>query len=240
MLKLEVTQKKILVAEKQASTGQFIADQLTLLGYKVLLVNNGQDAMLLFTKEQLDLIVLNTMLPKLDGYEVCYRIRTNSQVPIILLSSLVNISDRVLGFELGADDYLTKPFSLRELESRIKSILHRSSPKHEKSQKKRQQKILFGDLIIDMSTKVTAKGKKEIKLSRIEHSILELLIENAGKKLSRTMILENIWGYKPERYIDTRIVDVNICRLRSKIEDNPSKPDLIVTARGKGYMFEKY
>ena len=232
--------KKILVAEERISTSQFLKNQLKVLGYEVFLVNNGKDALFIFTREDPDIVLLNANLPKIDGYEVCSKIRENSRVPIIMLSPFSNISDRILGLELGADDYLIKPFSPRELESRIKSILRRSNLQNKISPKKRQQNIQLGNLFIDMSTRIGSRGRTKIKLSNIEYSILELLIENAGKKLSRTMILENIWGYKPERFIDTRIVDVHISRLRSKIEENPSNPDLIITARGSGYIFHKY
>jgi OmpR family response regulator RpaB len=237
---LESRIKKILVAEERISTSQFLKNQLKLLGYEVFLVNNGKDALFIFTREDPDIVLLNANLPKIDGYEVCSKIRENSRVPIIMLSPFSNISDRILGLELGADDYLIKPFSPRELESRIKSILRRSNLQNKISPKKRQQNIQLGNLFIDMSTRIGSRGRTKIKLSNIEYSILELLIENAGKKLSRTMILENIWGYKPERFIDTRIVDVHISRLRSKIEENPSNPDLIITARGSGYIFHKY
>jgi OmpR family response regulator RpaB len=237
---LESRIKKILVAEERISTSQFLKNQLKVLGYEVFLVNNGKDALFIFTREDPDIVLLNANLPKIDGYEVCSKIRENSRVPIIMLSPFSNISDRILGLELGADDYLIKPFSPRELESRIKSILRRSNLQNKISPKKRQQNIQLGNLFIDMSTRIGSRGRTKIKLSNIEYSILELLIENAGKKLSRTMILENIWGYKPERFIDTRIVDVHISRLRSKIEENPSNPDLIITARGSGYIFHKY
>lgn len=232
--------KKILIAEERISTSQFLTNQLKILGYEVLLANNGKDALLVFTREDPDIIILNITLPELDGYEVCSKIRENSRVPIIILSPFSNISERVLGLELGADDYIIKPFSPRELESRIKALLRRIDLPNKKPPKKRQQKIQLDNLFIDMNTKMGSRGRKKIKLSNIEHGILELLIENAGKKLSRTMILENIWGYKPERFIDTRIVDVHISRLRSKIEEDPSNPDLIITARGCGYIFQKY
>ena len=180
------------------------------------------------------------MLPKLDGYEVCRQIRKKSQIPIIILTSLSNISNRILGLELGADDYVVKPFSPKELEVRITSAIRRSNLKTQTFIKNKKQILKISNMIIDRDGRKIIKNNLEIKPTNIEYNILELLIENAGKELSRAIILDNIWGYTPERYVDTRIVDVHISRLRAKIEDDPRNPDLILTARGIGYKFQQY
>jgi OmpR family response regulator RpaB len=188
-------------------------------------------------------VILDIMLPKIDGYEVCSEIRKESQVPIIMLTALGDISDRVLGLELGADDYVMKPFSPKELEARIRSVLRRSEatgPLTLKNQTNNNNILHIGSLEIDTNKRQVFKGSKRIKLTGMEFNLLELLVTKAGERLSRSMILDRVWGYTPERYLDTRVVDVHISRLRSKLEEDPSNPDLIITARGTGYMFQRY
>jgi OmpR family response regulator RpaB len=232
--------EKILVVDSEVEIGQLLLTRLTILGYKVYLVSNGKDALTFFTQKTPDLILIDVVLPKLDGYEVCREIRKSSQVPLIILTSLSSISNRILGLELGADDYVIKPFSPNELEARIKSLMRRSKPNAVTFTKEKKQILKVGNLFIDRNIRKISKNNLEIKLTNIEYNILELLIENAGNELSRTLILDNIWGYKPERYVDTRIVDVHISRLRAKIEDDPRNPDLILTTRGIGYRFQQY
>ena len=232
--------EKILVVDNEADIGQLLLTRLTILGYKVYLVSNGKDAVSFFNQETPDLILLDIMLPKLDGYEVCREIRKTSKVPIIILTSLSSISNRILGLELGADDYIIKPFSPNEVEARIKSVMRRSNSDAKTFIKKNKQILKIGELFIDRNKRKVLKNNLEIRLTNIEYNVLELLVENAGNELSRTLILDNIWGYKPERYVDTRIVDVHISRLRAKIEDDPRNPDLILTARGIGYRFQQY
>jgi len=232
--------QKILVVDNEIKIRQLLAKRLTILGYKVFLASNGKEALQNFTNKQPDLIVLDIILSKLDGYEVCRRIRMNSHVPIIILTALDSISDRVMALEIGADDYIIKPFSLNEFEARIRSLLRRSSLTFQTLPNKKRKRLQIGNLYVDMNTKTISKNNLRIKLTILEYSILELLIENAGKKLSRLTILNNIWGYTPERYVDNRIVDVHISRLRLKIEDNPSNPDIILTVRGFGYMLQRH
>ena len=164
----------------------------------------------------------------------------NSQIPIIILTALNNTSNQVLGLELGADDYIIKPFSPTELEARIKSVLRRADLSLQKPKKSEQKIFRIGNLAINLDKKAVLKNDLRIKLTATEYSVFELLIENSGKSISRKKILENVWGYTPERDIDARIVDVHISRLRAKLEENPGKPDFIITVRGKGYMFPEH
>jgi len=158
-----------------------------------------------------------------------------------MLTALGDISDRVMGLELGADDYVMKPFSPKELEARIRAVLRRTNLKQSDLNLSLNQNVLqFGTLLIDTNKRQVFKRKKRIKLTEMEFSLLELLVTKAGERLSRSTILDRVWGYTPERYLDTRVVDVHISRLRSKLEEDPSNPDLIITARGTGYMFQRY
>lgn len=238
---MEIYNGKILVVDDEMSIRQILETRLSIRGYTVILAANGEEALYLFRKEKPNLVILDIMLPKIDGYEVCTAIRKESQVPIIMLTALGDISDRVMGLELGADDYVIKPFSPKELEARIRSVLRRTKVKNIVAVSNLNQNILqIGSLAIDTNKRQVFKGKERIKLTGMEFNLLELLVTKAGERLSRSMILDRVWGYTPERYLDTRVVDVHISRLRSKLEEDPSNPDLIITARGTGYMFQRY
>ena len=238
---MEIYNEKILVVDDEMSIRQILETRLSIRGYKVILATNGEEALYLFRKEQPNLVILDIMLPKIDGYEVCSEIRKESQVPIIMLTALGDISDRVMGLELGADDYVMKPFSPKELEARIRSVLRRTESTSSLTLNNTNQTILqIGTLAIDTNKRQVFKGNERIKLTGMEFNLLELLVTKAGERLSRSTILDRVWGYTPERYLDTRVVDVHISRLRSKLEEDPSNPDLIITARGTGYMFQRY
>ena len=232
--------EKILIIDSELEVQQVLAKKLSLLDYEVIFVSNGKDAVSAFTRENPDLVILDILLPTIDGYSLCKKLREMSHVPIIILTAASSLSDRIMGFEVGADDYITKPFFQKELEARIKSILRRTNSNLVKAKKQKQENLQIQDLFIEMDTRTISRNKSKFKLTQLEYSLLELLIRNSGKELSRKTILENIWGYTPERSIDTRIVDVHISRLRSKIEKKPKNPDLILTVRGKGYMFQRY
>ena len=238
---MEIYNGKILVVDDEMSIRQILETRLSIRGYTVILAANGEEALYLFRKEKPNLVILDIMLPKIDGYEVCTAIRKESQVPIIMLTALGDISDRVMGLELGADDYVIKPFSPKELEARIRSVLRRTKVKNIVEVSNLNQNILqIGSLAIDTNKRQVFKGKDRVKLTGMEFNLLELLVTKAGERLSRSMILDRVWGYTPERYLDTRVVDVHISRLRSKLEEDPSNSDLIITARGTGYMFQRY
>lgn len=234
---MEVFFEKILIVDNEIPIRQLLQARLSNLGYKVFLTSNGKDAIISFVKEQPDIIILDLILPKLDGYAVCRKIREQSDIPIIILTTLDNISDRLLELGLEVNDYVTKPFSPKELEFRIRSVLYNYNLQVNKSLT-RKKIFQINELIVDMEKKVVSKTNRIIKLTETEFNLLELLIENAGNTLSRLTILENIWGYIPERYTDTRLIDVYISKLRLKIEENSRNPDLILTVRGVGYMFQ--
>ena len=236
---MDVYKKKILIVDDDTEILLFLGSRLTNLGYKIFLASNGKDALTSFYKELPDLLIFDLILPKLDGYKVCRKIRAHSQVPMLIVTSLPNISDRITGLELGADDFVIKPFSPKELEARIKSLLRRSKHLVKNSSSRPQKIVKIGNVIIDFNTRTIETKYSKVKLTGIEYSLLELLIDNPGKQLSRSKILNNVWGYTPERYIDTRIIDVHISRLRSKLELDPVNPELIITVRGIGYMFRK-
>lgn len=231
---------KILIIDNEIDTAHLLVARLREVGFKVFFASNGIDAINIFNEQSPDLIILEVVLPKLDGYELCRKFRNVSQVPIIILTVLGNVSNRLIGLDLGADEYIVKPFLLKEIEVRVKSIYRRSYLTTQNLPKKINQIYRIGNLTIDVSTRKVLKKNLQINLTNIEHSLLKLLIENVGKEFSRSVILDNVWGYIPERSTDRRIVDVHISRLRSKLEENPSKPDLILTVRNKGYIFKKH
>ena len=240
---MEVYAKKILVVDYEKKTRELISKRLTSLGYTVFLESNGEAALLTFLKELPDLVILDILLPKIDGYELCHKIRENSQIPIIILTALNDRADCIIGLNFGADDYIIKPFLPKELEARIRSVLRRSSNSRLTSQhqsKNKQKLFKFGSFVVDFNRQQVFKNNLKVNLTNLEYSLLELLVTNAGISLSRKTILDNIWGYTPERYVDTRVVDVHISRLRAKLEIEPANPDLIMTVRGIGYKFQNY
>ena len=232
--------EKILVVDDDANIRQILETRLTISGYIVLLANDGEEALKLFRKESPDLIILDIMLPKIGGYEGCKRVRKESSVPIIMLTALGDISDRVMGLEFGADDYVVKPFSPKELEARIRSVFRRIKKPPEAKRVYEDQLMKIGSLTIDTQKRQVLRSGKRVRLTAMEFNLLELLINQPGERLSRSYILDSVWGYTPHRYVDTRVVDVHISRLRAKLEEDPSNPDYILTARGTGYMFQNF
>ena len=231
--------EKILVVDDESSIRRILETRLSMIGYDVISAANGEEALIMFRKEYPSLVVLDVMMPKLDGYGVCQEIRKESDVPIIMLTALGDVSDRITGLELGADDYVIKPFSPKELEARIKSVLRRADKISGNSGIPSSGIINIGFLKVDTNRKQVYKNNERVRLTGMEFSLLELLVSRAGDPFSRASILQEVWGYTPERHVDTRVVDVHISRLRAKLEDNPGNPDLILTARGTGYLFQK-
>jgi len=210
-----------------------------MIGYTVVTAADGDEALAVYKKELPNLIILDIMMPKLDGYGVCQEIRKDSDIPIIMLTALGDVADRITGLELGADDYVVKPFSPKELEARIKAILRRVDKMSLHSTSLASGIISMGGIKIDTNRRQVYKQNEKIRLTGMEFSLLELLMSKSGEAFSRASILQEVWGYTPERHVDTRVVDVHISRLRSKLEEDPSNPDLILTARGTGYLFQK-
>nr|YP_009546396.1 regulatory component of sensory transduction system [Gelidium gabrielsonii]AYO27744.1 regulatory component of sensory transduction system [Gelidium gabrielsonii] len=236
---LNKSKEKILIVDDETSIRRILETRLSMIGYEVVSASDGEEALSVYRKEYPNLIVLDVMMPKLDGYGVCQELRKESDVPIIMLTALGDVSDRITGLELGADDYVVKPFSPKELEARIRSVLRRVNKATIAPGIPSSGIINIGFLKVDTNKKQVYKHNERIRLTGMEFSLLELLVSKAGEAFSRSSILQEVWGYTPERHVDTRVVDVHISRLRAKLENDPSNPDLILTSRGTGYLFQK-
>ncbi len=236
---MENHKEKILVVDDEVSIRRILETRLSMIGYTVVTAADGDEALAVYKKELPNLIILDIMMPRLDGYGVCQEIRKDSDIPIIMLTALGDVADRITGLELGADDYVVKPFSPKELEARIKAILRRVDKLSLHSTAVSSGIISMGGIKIDTNRRQVYKQNEKIRLTGMEFSLLELLMSKSGEAFSRAAILQEVWGYTPERHVDTRVVDVHISRLRSKLEEDPSNPDLILTARGTGYLFQK-
>lgn len=225
---------KILLVEDEESLAIGLQYNLTEEGFIVTWVKNGKDAIDKLNSEEYDLIILDIMLPYVNGFEVTQYIREkNPQLPILMLTAMTRIEDRVKGLELGADDYVTKPFHLDELILRVKGMLKRKM--WYKSAIDSQPIYKFGNIEIDFEKLICLRGKNKIRLTPHEAMALKYLIQNKGKIVSRKDLLENVWSIKAE--IETRTVDNFIVRLRKYIEPDPSNPTYIKSVRGVGYMF---
>jgi DNA-binding response OmpR family regulator len=234
----------ILVVDDEPAVRRVLVMRLQLAGYRVVCADDGEEALSLFHRETPDLVVLDVMLPRLDGFAVCRRLRDESCVPIIFLSALDSISERVAGLDLGADDYLPKPFSPKELEARIASILRRigrsaGGPAEAGDSGLSQGVLRLGDLVVDTNRRQVSRQGERIPLTYTEFSLLELLFREPGKVVPRAEILEQLWGYPPRRAADLRVVDVYVARLRGKLEPDPRNPELILTVRGTGYASQR-
>ena len=239
----ESNRQLILVADDEASIRRILETRLKMVGYDVVVAEDGEEAVELFNKENPDLVVLDVMMPKMDGYGVTREIRRTSDVPIIILTALGDVSERITGLELGADDYVIKPFSPKELEARVKAVLRRTSDKGvvvpAGGKAVAKNVITTGNIKIDTARRQVYRKNERIRLTGMEFSLLELLVNNSGQAYSRNEILQHVWSYPADHRIDTRVVDVHISRLRSKLETDPTNPELILTARGIGYMFQR-
>lgn len=223
---------KILVVDDEVSIVNIISFSIMKEGFECITANDGEEGLELFKKENPDLVLLDIMMPKMDGYSVCKKIREISDVPIIMLTARADEVDKVLGLEMGADDYVTKPFSNRELMARVKANLRRTV---DKSSLPKSKVGDFGDLSIDFDRYEVRKNNEPINLTLREYELLTFLATQKSQIFTREVLLEKVWGY--EYFGDVRAVDVTIRRLREKIEDDPSKPRYIITKRGIGYYF---
>lgn len=202
-------------------------------GYTVFTAYNGRECLNKLEEQKVDLVVLDLMLPEIDGLDVCRYIRKSSQLPIIMLTALGEDVDKIVGLEVGADDYITKPFNTRELLARIKAVLRRYSFSVENT--KEVQNIEFSNLIIDRERCKVLRGKEELELTAREFDLLELMASHPERVYTREKLMELVWG--SIYYADLRSVDVHIRRLREKLEENPKKPEFIITKWGVGYFF---
>lgn len=235
----------ILVVEDEASLLESLTYTLNRQGYKVFEAVDGYDALKVARKEKPDLLLLDVMLPGIDGFEVCRILRQEMTQPILMLTARDDDVDKVVGLEMGADDYLTKPFSMRELLARIKALLRRDRIIREELASKSedapaslasQQTLIFDDLIIDLIRREVVLKDEVIRLKPKEYELLVFLARNKGIALSRDLILERVWGWEYDG--GSRTADVHVRWLREKIEPNPAKATRIVTVRGIGYRFE--
>ena len=228
--------RKILIIEDEKPISDIIKFNLVKEGFDVDTAYDGQDGLHKAIKQTPELILLDVMLPLMDGFEVCRRIREVSMVPIIMLTAKEEEVDKVLGLELGADDYITKPFGMRELIARIKANIRRLDISD--SGKNSPQNLQnFGNLTIDMNRYEVRKDEKVLDLTLREFELLKYLAERENKVFSREQLLEEVWGY--EYYGDIRTVDVTVRRLREKLEDDSSEPKYVMTKRGVGYYFRR-
>ena len=223
----------ILIVEDDDTVREALSAGLESEGYEVILSDNGLDGLKQAKEEGPDLILLDLMLPEMDGLSVCRALRRDSNVPIIMLTARGTEMDKIVGLETGADDYVVKPFSLGELLARIRSLLRRT--KNDKQEN--QMQLTSGNISLDLTSRRVSKDDAEVHLTQKEFNLLAELIRNKGAVLSRDLLLEKVWGYS---YVgNTHTVDVHIRWLREKIELDPSKPVRIVTVRGVGYRFEE-
>lgn len=221
---------KILIVEDEAPLAETIAYNLREEGYKALIARDGVAALDMLKQEKPDLVLLDIMLPLLDGLEVCRIIRRDSAIPVIMLTAKSREIDKVVGLEVGADDYITKPFGMMELIARIRAALRRSRTSSAPS-----ETISAHDLEVDTAKHTVRFHGAEIVLRPKEFELLTMLMSNRGRVMDRATLLDRIWG--EDEYIDGGTVDVHIRRLREKVEENPSKPTRVLTVRGVGYKF---
>ena len=229
--------KKILVVDDEKPIVDLISFNLKKEGHEIIEANDGEDGYNKALNEKPDLILLDVMLPKMDGFTVCRKLREKIATPIIMITAKEEEVDKVLGLELGADDYMTKPFGIRELIARVKANLRRSDIEIQADNSVSGDEIKFGDLTINMSSYEVRKNGNVIELTLREFELLKFLANYSGQVFSREALLEKVWGY--EYYGDMRTVDVTIRRLREKIETNAAEPEYIMTKRGIGYYFKK-
>ncbi|MFL5918147.1 MAG: response regulator [Gaiellaceae bacterium] len=223
----------ILLVDDEDSVQQLLAYPLEREGFRVLQARDGEEALQRFAAEHVDLVVLDLMLPKLDGLEVCKRLRAESEVPIIMLTARDDELDKVVGLELGADDYITKPFSIREFRSRVRALLRRAAVARATGSE--PEIISAGGLRIDVAKRSVQVRNAPVRLTYVEFELLRTLAANPGRVYSRRMLLESLWGAAD--YREPRTIDVHVRHLREKLERDPAEPEYILTVRGVGYRF---
>jgi DNA-binding response OmpR family regulator len=225
---------RILLVDDEQSIQTLLSYPLRKDGYHVTSALDGGEALQRFEEGRFDLVILDLMLPRLDGVEVCRQLRSRSQVPIIMLTAKGSETDKVAGLEVGADDYITKPFSMREFRSRVKAALRRSRMGGESVE---EEPIDCDELRIDFGRRMVTLREEEIRVTYVEFEILGALARSPGRVLTRETLLEHVWG--DSEYRDPRTVDVHIRHLREKLEGDPKQPEFLFTVRGVGYRFRE-
>ncbi len=222
---------KILIVEDQKDMVEGLVFNFEAQGYETIVAYDGEEGLSAALNKSPDLVILDIMLPKKDGFQVCRNLREKGfDKPILMLTARSEESDKVLGLDIGADDYLSKPFGILELSARIKALLRR-----QKKETAQPDKLRFGDCVLDFANFQAEKGGEPLELTPREYAIMELFAKNRGKVVSRDKFLDEIWGY--DKYPTTRTVDIHIARLRQKLEPDPVSPRFILTAHGLGYKF---
>jgi DNA-binding response OmpR family regulator len=224
----------ILLVDDEDSVQKLLTYPLERDGFRVVQARDGDQALRLFGDEQIDLVVLDLMLPRVDGLEVCKRLRADSDVPIIMLTARGEELDKVLGLELGADDYITKPFSIREFRSRVRALLRRAAVPRDRGERETEV-IESGDLRIDTSRRTVELAGEQVQLTYVEFELLRALAAEPARVFSREMLLRALWG--DSAYREPRTIDVHVRHLREKLEKDPREPEYIFTVRGVGYRF---
>jgi DNA-binding response OmpR family regulator len=228
--------EKLLIVEDDPAIQRMIGDYFRHVGYDIITASDGEAGVRLAQTERPAVMILDLMLPKLDGLAVCRQVRErNSSLPIIMLTAKDDVVDKIVGLEMGADDYLTKPFSLRELEARLKTVLRRTRNRPSDNDDSDQAPIVRGDLRIDPSRREVTVAGRAIELTPKEFELLSLFASHPGRVYSRKYLLENIWDYTYGGY--DRTIDSHINRLRAKIEEDPDNPKMVLTVWGVGYKF---
>jgi DNA-binding response OmpR family regulator len=228
---------RILLVDDEQSILTLLSYPLSKDGYDVVPASDGHEALERFEEDEFDLVVLDVMMPRLDGLEVCRRLRARSAVPIIMLTAKAEEIDKVLGLELGADDYITKPFSMREFRSRVKAALRRTALSAPLAPNGDADALEVDDLRIDFSKRSVQVRGRYIRMTYVEFEILSAMARQAGRVFSRDMLLACLWG--DSAYRDPRTIDVHIRHLREKLERDAKKPDYLFTVRGAGYRFRE-
>jgi DNA-binding response OmpR family regulator len=223
----------ILLVDDEEAVQKLLAYPLEREGFRVVQARDGEEALARFAADRFDLVVLDLMLPKLDGLEVCKRLRAQSTVPIIMLTARDDELDKVLGLELGADDYITKPFSIREFRSRVRALLRRAAaPRQEQAD---GEVIELEPVRIDLARRTVELEGRQVQLTYVEFELLRTMAAHPGRVYTRQMLLEALWG--GSEYREPRTIDVHVRHLREKLERDPREPELIHTVRGVGYRF---
>lgn len=231
------SKKKILIVEDEKNIAEILKYNILTAGYDVKAVYDGKSGLDEALTGEYDLMLLDLMLPIMDGFEVCRKVRETLDVPIIILTARADQDDKILGLDLGADDYMTKPFNIDELKSRIRANIRRYSNELV-SNRITEAKIILGNITIDSENYLVEKNGSPLELSKKEYELLAFLAKNAGKVYSRDELISAVWGYDPS-YSDQRTVDVTIARLRKKVDDPAASESLIQTKHGMGYFINK-